>query len=92
MDIINKVDSIKEKITDMEYKEIVDSIKSYYDKTEQLNKLYILLRREYIKQSITFHTMVREYRGEETGEMNDLDVEWEIFLQNYYHAERTNNE
>jgi hypothetical protein len=35
--------------------------------------------------------MVREYRGEETGEMNDLDVEWEIFLQNYYHAERTNN-
>lgn len=89
MDIINKVDSIKEKITDMEYKDIVDSIKSYYDKTEQLNRLYVLLRREYIKQSITFCSMVREYRGEETGELSNVDLEWEIFLSGYY-GERNN--
>jgi hypothetical protein len=93
MDIINKVDKVKEKLTDMEYKDIVDSIKTYYDKTEQLNRLYVLLRREYIKQSITFHNFVREYRGESDGEgFNDVDLEWEFFLQNYYSAERSNNE
>jgi len=74
----------------MEYKDIVDSIKTYYDKTEQLNRLYVLLRREYIKQSITFCAMVREYRGEENGELSQVDLEWEIFLSGYYNNDRHN--
>ena len=83
MDILTMVDNVKEKLTDKEYKDLLDCTKSYYERTEQITKAYALMRKEFIKLSITFRNVVSEWRMENDKELNEIDIEWMLFLNNH---------
>ncbi len=88
--LLNLIDNVKTKLTDNEYKNIVDSINHLYHLNTQSDKQKALLlskydnlKCDYIQLNKRFLQLYDEYKGfdiYENNNNNTIDIEWRNFL------------